>query len=52
MERSGESGKANSRKNQKKEKVDMIACVSHSGTWDDADKSEDEILAKEVRILT
>ena len=26
----------------------MIACVSHSGTWDDADKSEDEILAKEV----
>ena len=33
---------------KKKEKVDMIACVSHSGTWDDADKSEDEILAKEV----
>ena len=33
---------------KKKEKVDMIACVSHSGTWDDADKSEDEILAQEV----
>ena len=33
---------------KKKEKVDMIACVSHSGTWDDVDKSEDEILAKEV----
>ena len=33
---------------KKKEMVDMIACVSHSGTWDDADKSEDEILAKEV----
>ena len=33
---------------KKKEKVDMIACVSHSGTCDDADKSEDEILAKEV----
>lgn len=31
-----------------KEKVDMIACVSHSGTWDDEDKSEDEILAKNV----
>ena len=25
---------------KKKEKVDMIACVSHSGTWDEADKSE------------
>jgi len=33
---------------KKNEKVDMIACVSHSGTWDEADKSEDEILAKEV----
>lgn len=31
------------------EKVDMIVCVSHSGTnQDDPDKSEDEILAKEV----
>ncbi len=31
-----------------KEEVDMIACVSHSGTFDDPEKSEDEILAKEV----
>lgn len=31
-----------------KENVDMIACVSHSGTWKDDDKSEDEILAKNV----
>ena len=31
------------------EKVDMIVCISHSGTnEDDPDKSEDEILAKEV----
>lgn len=31
------------------EKVDMIVCLSHSGTnEDDPDKSEDEILAKEV----
>ena len=30
------------------EKVDMIVCVSHSGTTDDQDSSEDEILAKEV----
>ena len=33
------------------EDVDMIACVSHSGTWDDAEKSEDEILAKNVPEL-
>ncbi len=33
---------------QEKENVDMIVCVSHSGTWDDEDKSEDEILAKNV----
>ena len=30
------------------ENVDMIACVSHSGTWSDPEKSEDEILAKAV----
>ncbi len=30
------------------EDVDMIACVSHSGVWKDEEKSEDEILAKEV----
>ncbi|MDL2310569.1 5'-nucleotidase C-terminal domain-containing protein, partial [Peptostreptococcaceae bacterium OttesenSCG-928-C18] len=33
-------------KNQ--EKVDLIICLSHSGTWDDKTKSEDEIMAKEV----
>ena len=33
------------------EDVDMIVCVSHSGTWEDGAKSEDEILAKEVPEL-
>lgn len=33
------------------EDADMIVCVSHSGTWEDADKSEDEILAKSVPEL-
>ena len=33
------------------EDVDMIVCVSHSGTWEDEKKSEDEILAKEVPDL-
>lgn len=32
----------------KKEEVDMIVCLSHSGTNEDSKKSEDEILAKEV----
>jgi len=36
---------------QEKEDVDMIVCVSHSGTWEDEDKSEDEILAKNVPDL-
>ena len=36
---------------QEKEDVDMIVCVSHSGTWEDKDKSEDEILAKSVPQL-
>ena len=36
---------------QANEDVDMIVCVSHSGTWDDEEKSEDEILAKEVPAL-
>lgn len=31
-----------------KEDVDMIVCLSHSGTNEDSKKSEDEILAKEV----
>lgn len=33
------------------EQVDMIVCVSHSGTWEDKSKSEDEILAKAVPEL-
>lgn len=36
---------------QKNEQVDMIVCISHSGTWEDESKSEDEILAKEVPEL-
>jgi len=36
---------------QQKEDVDMIVCVSHSGTWEDEDKSEDEMLAKNVPEL-
>ena len=35
-------------KELEKEDVDMIVCLSHSGTAEDEDKSEDEILAKEV----
>lgn len=34
-----------------KEEVDMIVCVSHSGTWENEEKSEDEILAKAVPEL-
>ncbi|MBQ8625799.1 MAG: bifunctional metallophosphatase/5'-nucleotidase [Agathobacter sp.] len=34
-----------------KENADMIVCISHSGTWEDESKSEDEILAKEVPEL-
>ena len=33
---------------KEKEKVDLIICLSHSGTWNKKSKSEDEILAKEV----
>ncbi|MGN0140731.1 MAG: bifunctional metallophosphatase/5'-nucleotidase [Roseburia sp.] len=33
------------------ENADMIICVSHSGTWEDESKSEDEILAKAVPEL-
>ena len=32
----------------KKEDVDMIVCLSHSGTFEEAEKSEDELLAQEV----
>ena len=30
------------------ERVDVVVCLSHSGLWEDAKKSEDEILAREV----
>lgn len=33
---------------QEKENVDMIVCLSHSGTNEDESRSEDEILAKSV----
>lgn len=33
---------------KKKEKVDLVICLSHSGTWSDKSRSEDEILAKKV----
>lgn len=36
---------------QANEDVDMIVCVSHSGTWAEPEKSEDEILAKSVPEL-
>ncbi len=36
---------------QKQENADMIICVSHSGTWEDEKKSEDELLAKGVPEL-
>lgn len=43
-----EAAKETVAKIQANEEVDMIVCVSHSGTWENPDKSEDEILAKEV----
>ena len=33
---------------REKEKVDLVICISHSGLWDDTEKSEDELLAKAV----
>ena len=36
---------------KEEENVDMIVCVSHGGTWEEDDKSEDEILAKTVPEL-
>ncbi len=36
---------------KEEENVDMIVCVSHGGTWEEDDKSEDEILAKSVPEL-
>lgn len=36
---------------KKNEEADIIACVSHGGTWEDESKSEDELLAKAVPDL-
>lgn len=36
---------------KKNEEVDMIVCVSHCGTWEDENKSEDELLAKNVKNI-
>lgn len=36
---------------KEKEQADMIVCISHSGTWENPKKSEDELLAKEVPEL-
>lgn len=36
---------------KKNEEVDMIVCVSHCGTWQDENKSEDELLAKNVKNI-
>lgn len=39
------------KKIKENEDVDMIVCISHSGTWSDPKKSEDEQLAKAVPDL-
>lgn len=36
---------------KKNEKVDMIACVSHSGTWEDEKNQKMRSLQKKYRIL-
>lgn len=46
-----EAVKATVAKIKAEENADMIVCVSHSGTWDDPKKSEDELLAKGVPDL-
>ena len=51
IQRSNRGGKRNGRRDQENEDVDMIVCASHSGTWEDESKSEDENLAKAVPEL-
>ncbi|WP_100064911.1 bifunctional metallophosphatase/5'-nucleotidase [Miniphocaeibacter massiliensis] len=46
-----DSAKRIVKKLKEKEKVDLIICLSHSGTWDDKSKSEDELMAKEVKDI-
>jgi len=43
-----EAAKDTVAKIQANEDADIIICLSHSGTWEDEAKSEDEILAKSV----
>lgn len=43
-----EAAKETVAKIQAEENADIIICLSHSGTWKDEAKSEDEILAKSV----
>ena len=43
-----EAAKETVAKIQANETADIIVCLSHSGTWPDPEKSEDEILAKSV----
>lgn len=43
-----EAAKETVAKIQANENADIIICLSHSGTWEDEAKSEDEILAKSV----
>lgn len=46
-----ESVKATVKKIKENEKADMIICISHSGTSDNPDQSEDELLAAAVPEL-
>lgn len=43
--------KATVKKIKENEDADMIVCISHSGTWSNPKKSEDELLAKAVPDL-
>lgn len=36
---------------QSEEDPDLIVCLSHSGTWDDPEVSEDRLLAKEIPAI-
>ncbi|QQK07944.1 bifunctional metallophosphatase/5'-nucleotidase [Miniphocaeibacter halophilus] len=46
-----ETAKKITNKLKDEEKVDLVICLSHSGTWEDKSKSEDEIMAKEVKDI-
>ena len=46
-----EAVKKTVQKMKKQDNPDLIVCLSHSGTWEDPEQSEDEILAKKVPDL-